>query len=191
MVRAGDSVLIRSTTCRVLGVSGYDGIVSPAYSCTSTAEDRPPGSPAAAVLRRLSQIRGSDRRHAARRTRDLQCDEFESINLPLPSLPAQRAIADYLDRETARIDALIAAKRRMVELLEERGRGYHRVTAALQATTDISCALDVSSRLPTSLETAMRWHRCLTMASAMPWMRLTIADDDRLRHESCDSLTQW
>ena len=33
---------------------------------------------------------------------------------------AQRAIADYLDRETARIDALIAAKRRMVELLEER-----------------------------------------------------------------------
>ena len=34
--------------------------------------------------------------------------------------PAQRAIADYLDRETARIDALIAAKQRMVELLEER-----------------------------------------------------------------------
>ena len=36
------------------------------------------------------------------------------------SLRVQRAIADYLDRETARIDALIAAKRRMVELLEER-----------------------------------------------------------------------
>ena len=38
----------------------------------------------------------------------------------VPPLVAQRAIADYLDRETARIDALIAAKRRMVELLEER-----------------------------------------------------------------------
>jgi len=37
-----------------------------------------------------------------------------------PSLPRQRAVADYLDRETARIDALIAAKRRMVRLLEER-----------------------------------------------------------------------
>ncbi len=36
----------------------------------------------------------------------------------LPPLAAQRAIADYLDRETARIDALIAAKRRMMELLE-------------------------------------------------------------------------
>ena len=38
----------------------------------------------------------------------------------LPPVVTQRAIADYLDRETARIDALIAAKRRMVELLEER-----------------------------------------------------------------------
>lgn len=42
-------------------------------------------------------------------------------NLPFPTLrvPTQLAIADYLDRETARIEALIAAKRRMVELLEE------------------------------------------------------------------------
>ena len=40
--------------------------------------------------------------------------------LPLPPLRVQQAIAGYLDRETARIDALIAAKRRMVALLEER-----------------------------------------------------------------------
>jgi type I restriction enzyme S subunit len=43
-------------------------------------------------------------------------------NLPFPqlSLRVQRAIGDYLDRETARIDALIGAKQRLVELLEER-----------------------------------------------------------------------
>lgn len=40
--------------------------------------------------------------------------------VPQPPLPVQRAIADYLDRETVRIDALIAAKRRMVKLLEEK-----------------------------------------------------------------------
>ena len=40
--------------------------------------------------------------------------------LRVPSIDDQRAIADYLDRETARIDALIEKKRRMVELLEER-----------------------------------------------------------------------
>lgn len=48
--------------------------------------------------------------------------DFGGIPIPVPPLPTQRAIADYLDRETARIDALIAAKQRMVELLEERWR---------------------------------------------------------------------
>lgn len=41
-------------------------------------------------------------------------------SIPLPSLQQQRAMADYLDAETARVDALIEKKRRMVELVEER-----------------------------------------------------------------------
>lgn len=44
------------------------------------------------------------------------------LKVPSPDLEEQRAIAAYLDRETARIDALIAAKRRMGELVEERRR---------------------------------------------------------------------
>ena len=38
----------------------------------------------------------------------------------LPDLPTQKAIADFLDRETARIDQLIEKKQRMVEVLQER-----------------------------------------------------------------------
>lgn len=38
----------------------------------------------------------------------------------LPDLDIQRTIADYLDRETARIDALITKKQRMIELLVAR-----------------------------------------------------------------------
>jgi len=38
----------------------------------------------------------------------------------LPSLPEQRAIAAFLDRETARIDALVAKKERLIELLQEK-----------------------------------------------------------------------
>jgi type I restriction enzyme S subunit len=44
---------------------------------------------------------------------------YEQV-ISLPPVHTQRAIADYLDRETARIDALIDAKRQMVELLEEK-----------------------------------------------------------------------
>ena len=46
------------------------------------------------------------------------------LPVPLPPLVQQRAIADYLDTETGRIDALISKKRRMIELLEERRSHY-------------------------------------------------------------------
>ena len=48
-------------------------------------------------------------------------DDFvRDFRHPIPSLPEQRAIAEFLDRETARIDALIEKKRRQIELLQER-----------------------------------------------------------------------
>ena len=50
----------------------------------------------------------------------LRRDVIASIWLPMPSLGEQRAIADYLDAETTRIDALIAKKRRMIQLLDAR-----------------------------------------------------------------------
>lgn len=42
------------------------------------------------------------------------------LKVDQPDLEAQQFIAAYLDRETARIDALIAAKERMLALLEEK-----------------------------------------------------------------------
>ena len=43
-----------------------------------------------------------------------------SMKLPTPAYETQRLIADYLDRETARIDALVAEKEKMLALLEEK-----------------------------------------------------------------------
>jgi type I restriction enzyme S subunit len=45
-----------------------------------------------------------------------------NLRVPTPHEQRQRAIADYLDRETARIDALIAAKERVLALLAEKRR---------------------------------------------------------------------
>lgn len=50
----------------------------------------------------------------------LRAESFGNIPVPVVPLSQQRAIADYLDAETARIDGLIARKRRMIELLDER-----------------------------------------------------------------------
>ena len=50
-----------------------------------------------------------------------------------PSLSEQRAIAAFLDRETAKIDALVAKKERLIELLQEKRSALisHTVTKGL------------------------------------------------------------
>ena len=55
--------------------------------------------------------------------------------VPLPDLPTQKAIADFLDRETARIDQLIEKKQRMVEVLGEKRQSVisRAVTKGLDA----------------------------------------------------------
>lgn len=47
-----------------------------------------------------------------------QLGEFRVVDIP--ELAAQRSIADYLDTETSRIDALIEKKQQMIKLLDER-----------------------------------------------------------------------
>jgi type I restriction enzyme S subunit len=51
----------------------------------------------------------------------------------LPPLPEQAAIATFLDRETARVDALVAEQERLVELLREKRQAVisHAVTKGL------------------------------------------------------------
>jgi type I restriction enzyme S subunit len=51
----------------------------------------------------------------------------------VPDVEMQRAIADYLDRETARIDALITKKQRMIELFKERRQAL--ITSAVTGET--------------------------------------------------------
>lgn len=60
----------------------------------------------------------------------LTVDKLSSIRLPWPSVGQQRAIADYLDTETARIDALITAKRGVDGLLAARMLSFTESTVA-------------------------------------------------------------
>ncbi len=47
-------------------------------------------------------------------------DKLADCPLLVPDPAEQRAIADFLDRETAKIDALVARKERLIELLQEK-----------------------------------------------------------------------
>jgi restriction endonuclease S subunit len=51
---------------------------------------------------------------------ELSADDLRSVRMPFPSESSQHIAANYLDRETDRIDGLIAEKERMLALLEEK-----------------------------------------------------------------------
>ncbi|WFR67667.1 restriction endonuclease subunit S [Curtobacterium flaccumfaciens] len=62
--------------------------------------------------------------------------DMKSIKIPVPPEPEQRAIADYLDRETAQIDAFIAKNEELITLLTERRAAT--ITYALTSGLDDS-----------------------------------------------------
>jgi type I restriction enzyme, S subunit len=63
----------------------------------------------------------------------LNLDLVGEIPIPVVPLTEQSAIAEFLDRETAKIDELVAKQRRLMELLEEKRQAVisHAVTKGL------------------------------------------------------------
>jgi type I restriction enzyme S subunit len=72
----------------------------------------------------------------------INSSELGDIRVAVPPIKVQRAIADYLDAETAEIDALIAEKERMLRLLEEK--------RAAAVTHAVSRGLNPNAPLTTS-----------------------------------------
>jgi len=63
----------------------------------------------------------------------LPTDQFRDFCFPVPPASEQAAIAAFLDRETAKIDALVAEQERLIELLKEKRQAVisHAVTKGL------------------------------------------------------------
>ncbi|MFW5728731.1 MAG: restriction endonuclease subunit S [Spirochaetota bacterium] len=103
-----------------LGAVKVDGLVSPAYVVARPTRRivtrfteyllRTPGG--------IEQLRVRSKGVTDFRLR-LYWDEFRTIQVVLPPLPEQHAIADYLDAETARIDALITEAEQTITLMQE------------------------------------------------------------------------
>ena len=63
----------------------------------------------------------------------LSVEAIARLQAPVPPLPEQHAIAAFLDRETAHIDAMVAEQERLIELLREKRQAVisHAVTKGL------------------------------------------------------------
>ena len=72
------------------------------------------------ALRAESSRQAWDSYCAGATFRALTLEILETCTVALPSTNEQRAIAAFLDRETARIDVMVAKKERLIELLQEK-----------------------------------------------------------------------
>ena len=103
-------------------------------------------------------------------------DFIGSMSIPVPDLDIQQRIANYLDRETAHIDALIAEKECMLTLLEEKRAAL--ISQAVTRGLDPDVALKPSGLnwlgdIPAHWE--IRRGKYLFSQSALP-----VFDDDEI-----------
>ncbi len=116
-VRSGDLVIhSMDAFAGALGVSESDGKMSPVVHCYQPVV----GVDArfyAYLLRDMARhgFIASLAKGIRERSTSFDVETFRSLRLPVPPLDAQVAIADYLDFETARIDALMAKKKQQIE----------------------------------------------------------------------------
>lgn len=137
VVQPGDIVFNKLRTWQGgLGVSKYSGIVSPAYFvCRPTVDYEPRFLHyllrSNIYLQELTRI--SKWQPPAQF--DIGWEQLRGVQIIAPSVQRQVAIADYLDRETARIDTLIEKKQRLIAVANERRRALisHMVTGTDQA----------------------------------------------------------
>jgi len=122
VVKPGDIVFNKLRTWQGgLGVSNYEGIVSPAYYVCRPRQDVEPRFlhyllRSTTYLQELTRIS----KWMPPSQFDISWEDLRLLPTLLPSKNVQQAIADFLDAETARIDALIAKKRRLSTKLRER-----------------------------------------------------------------------
>ena len=115
--------------------------------------------------------------------------------LPVPPLSEQLAIANFLDRETARVDELVAAKQRVLDLLAEKRKAI--IATAVTRGLDPKVKLRDSGvpwlgEIPAHWEIKRaRWHfreRDERDESELPLMEVSIANGVSVREFSEDRI---
>lgn len=137
-VLAGDLVIhAMDGFAGAIGVSDADGKSTPVYSVCTPALNA--DAHYFALLLRHMALSGfvtALAKGVRERSTDFRWSDASVLDLPCPPLSEQREIVSFLDRETAKIDALVEEQRRLIELLKEKRQAVisHAVTKGLDLT---------------------------------------------------------
>ena len=125
-LRAGDTIITKdSETADDIAIAAYVPADLPGVICGyHLSMLRPTQNTVGAFVKRLfdsSYVKSCVAVRANGLTRvGLGQYEIDNLDLPFPPLPEQTQIAAFLDRETAKIDGLVAEQRRLMALLKEK-----------------------------------------------------------------------
>jgi type I restriction enzyme S subunit len=136
IVRRGDFV-INSMNYGIgsYGLSNFDGICSPVYIVLKPKNSIVESRFAFRIFecRLFQQFAQSFGNGILEHRSAINWDILKSIGVGLPCLQEQKQILEFLDRETGKIDELVAEQRRLMELLKEKRQAVisHAVTKGL------------------------------------------------------------
>ena len=123
LVRAGDLV-INSMNYGIgsYGLSSYSGVCSPVYIVLEPATQIVEPRFAFRIFenREFQTFAQSFGNGILEHRCAINWDILKGLGVPVPPRAEQLAILSFLDRETARIDALVAEQQRLMELLQEK-----------------------------------------------------------------------
>ena len=120
-----------------------------------------------------------------------------NLRIQLPNLNQQRAIADYLDRETVRLDALVEEKERLLDLLAEKRRALitRAVTRGINPNVPLrDSGISWLGEIPAHWEiwklghsaavgngsTPSRSNAAYWTEGTIPWLRSSVVNQDEV-----------
>lgn len=166
-----------------VGISTLRGIVSGHYICFAPRHNED-GRYLNWLLRSTTYTNGYALLSRGVRIGQAEIDNDELRLLPilLPPLGEQRAIADYLDRETARIDTLINEQQRLIEMLRERRQAVVvHVILEPALTGSASDKLGRTARIGNGStprrDTTTYWN-----GGDFPWLNSSKVNESRVTH---------
>ena len=103
---------------------------------------------------------------------------FETFRFPFPDLTTQRQIAEFLDRETARIDLLIEKKQRLVALLAEKYKAEAKRLVFDLENQGFERSATTASWFP-DLPIHWRFMRCAHIFNNLDYRRIPLSSEQR------------
>ena len=119
--------------------SNYAGCVSPAYTVLALIKDNDPNFYRYSLKSKGFIAALQSTTDSLRDGKSITYQQFCDIPLVIPTKTEQQVIALFLDRETAKIDELVAEQQRLIEVLKEKRQSVisHAVTRGLNSNVKL------------------------------------------------------